>query len=198
MVRSGTRRHFFNWDMWNTLCTAERFWVTGVGMPLVHIVQEKGKDQCTGVQASLLPRNVIYPSSVRLWGRHNPQLESTRVFVVCLHNSSYELELLSNYELFVELSLLSLLPYQAWRNFFHLVQTSLTKYDTVIHTGLQRVPFWYSLDSYYCMRTPLMVNNHPISMEILEHKLATCLQVFGSLSQSAHWFEDDRPNYGAN
>jgi uncharacterized protein involved in tolerance to divalent cations len=43
-----------------------------------------------------------------------------------------------------------------------------------------------------------MVNSHPISMEILEHKLATCLQVFGSLSHSAHWFEDDRPNYGAN
>jgi hypothetical protein len=35
------------------------FRVTGVGMPLVHIVQEKGKDQCTGVQASLLPRIVI-------------------------------------------------------------------------------------------------------------------------------------------
>jgi hypothetical protein len=31
------------------------FWVTGVGMLLVHIVQEQGKDQCTGVQASLLP-----------------------------------------------------------------------------------------------------------------------------------------------
>jgi hypothetical protein len=23
MVRSGTRRHFFNWDTWNTLCTAD-------------------------------------------------------------------------------------------------------------------------------------------------------------------------------
>jgi hypothetical protein len=43
-----------------------RFRVTGVSMPLVYIVQEQGKDQCTGVQASLLPRNVIYPSSVRL------------------------------------------------------------------------------------------------------------------------------------
>jgi hypothetical protein len=42
------------------------FRVTGVVMPLVHIVQEQGKDQCTGVQASPLPRNVIYPSSVRL------------------------------------------------------------------------------------------------------------------------------------
>jgi hypothetical protein len=42
------------------------FRVTRVGMPLVHIVQEQGKDQCTGVQASLLPRNMIYPSSVRL------------------------------------------------------------------------------------------------------------------------------------
>jgi hypothetical protein len=43
-----------------------RFRVTGVSMPLVHIVQEQGKDQCTKVQASLLPRNVIHPSSVRL------------------------------------------------------------------------------------------------------------------------------------
>jgi hypothetical protein len=42
------------------------FRVTRVGMPLVHIVQEQGKDQCIGVQASLLPRNAIYPSSVRL------------------------------------------------------------------------------------------------------------------------------------
>jgi hypothetical protein len=31
------------------------FRVTGVGMLLVCIVQEHGKDQCTGVQASLLP-----------------------------------------------------------------------------------------------------------------------------------------------
>jgi hypothetical protein len=35
------------------------FRVTRVGMPLVHIVQEQKKDQYTGVQASLLPRNVI-------------------------------------------------------------------------------------------------------------------------------------------
>jgi hypothetical protein len=42
-----------------------------------------------------------------------------------------------------------------------------------------------------------MVNNHPISVGILEHMLATCLQVSNLLSQSAHWFEDDRPNYGA-
>jgi hypothetical protein len=89
------------------------FRVTGVGMPLVHIVQEQGKDQCTGVQASLLPRNVIHPSLVRLSGRHNLQLESTRVCVVCLHNSSVELGLLLNYELFVELSLMFPLPYQA-------------------------------------------------------------------------------------
>jgi hypothetical protein len=89
------------------------FRVTGVGMPLVHIVQEQGKDQYTGVQASLLPQNMIHPSLVRLSGRHNLQLESTRVCVSCLHNSSDELELLSNYELFIELSLLSPLPYLA-------------------------------------------------------------------------------------
>jgi hypothetical protein len=59
------------------------------------------------VQASLLPRNVIYPSLVKLSGRHSLQLESTRVVVACLHNSSDELELLSNYELFVELFLVS-------------------------------------------------------------------------------------------
>jgi hypothetical protein len=88
------------------------FWVTGVGMPLVHIVQEQGKDQCTGVQASLLPRIMIHPSLVRLSGRHNLQLESTRVFVACLHNSFGELGLLSNYELFVEPFLMFPLPYQ--------------------------------------------------------------------------------------
>jgi hypothetical protein len=42
-----------------------------------------------------------------------------------------------------------------------------------------------------------MVNIHPISEGIPERMLVTCLQVFGSLSQSAHWFEDDRSNCGA-
>jgi hypothetical protein len=83
------------------------FRVTGVGMPLVHIVQEQEKDQYTRVQASLLPQNVIHPSLVKPSGRHNLQLESTRVSVVCLRNSSDELELLSNYELFVVLSSVS-------------------------------------------------------------------------------------------
>jgi hypothetical protein len=78
------------------------FRVTGVGMPLIRIVQEQGKDQCTRVQASLLPRNVIHPSLVRISGRHNLQLESIRVCVTCLHNSFGELGLLSNYVLFVE------------------------------------------------------------------------------------------------
>jgi hypothetical protein len=39
-----------------------------------------------------------------------------------------------------------------------------------------------------------MVNSLPISAEIQEHTPVTCLQVFGSLSQSAHLFGDDRPN----
>jgi hypothetical protein len=47
------------------------------------------------------------------------------------------------------------------------------------------------------MRTPLMANNHPISVGIPEHMLATCLQVSGLPFQSAHLFEDDRPNCGA-
>jgi hypothetical protein len=42
-----------------------------------------------------------------------------------------------------------------------------------------------------------MVNNHPISVGIPEHMLVTCPRVFDLLFQSAHWFEDDRPNYGA-
>jgi hypothetical protein len=42
-----------------------------------------------------------------------------------------------------------------------------------------------------------MVNNHPISVGILEHMLTTYLQVYDLPSQSAHWFEDDRSNYGA-
>jgi hypothetical protein len=44
------------------------------------------------------------------------------------------------------------------------------------------------------MKTPLMVNSHPISVEIPEHMLATYLQVYDLLSQSAHWFGDGRPN----
>jgi hypothetical protein len=66
-------------------------------MPLVHIFQGWEKDQCTGVQASLLPRNEIHPSLVILLDTHSLQLESTRVGVVCLHNSFVELVLLSNY-----------------------------------------------------------------------------------------------------
>jgi hypothetical protein len=50
---------------------------------------------------------------VKLSGRHNLQLESARVDVACLHNSSVELGLLSNYELFIEPFLLFPLPYQA-------------------------------------------------------------------------------------
>jgi hypothetical protein len=42
-----------------------------------------------------------------------------------------------------------------------------------------------------------MVSNHPISMGIPEHMLAIYLQVFDLHSQSAHWFEDGRPNCGA-
>jgi hypothetical protein len=42
-----------------------------------------------------------------------------------------------------------------------------------------------------------MVNIHPIYVEILEYMPATCLQVFDSLSQSVHLFEDDMPNCGA-
>jgi hypothetical protein len=53
------------------------------------------------------------PSLVRLSGKHNLQLESTRVCVACLHNSFGELGLLSNYELSVALFLLFPLPYQA-------------------------------------------------------------------------------------
>jgi hypothetical protein len=42
-----------------------------------------------------------------------------------------------------------------------------------------------------------MVNNHPISVGTPEHMLATYLRVSDLPSQSAHWFEDDRSNYGA-
>jgi hypothetical protein len=41
-----------------------------------------------------------------------------------------------------------------------------------------------------------VVNSHPISTEILEHMPVTCPRVFDLLFQSAHRFEDDRPNYG--
>jgi hypothetical protein len=44
------------------------------------------------------------------------------------------------------------------------------------------------------MKTPPMVNIHPISVGIPERMLVTCLQVFDSLSQSAHLFGDDRLN----
>jgi hypothetical protein len=59
------------------------------------------------------------------------------------------------------------------------------------------VPSLYFLDNCYYMKTLPMVNSHPISAEILEHKPVTCPQVFDLLFQSTHWFEDDRPNYGA-
>jgi hypothetical protein len=66
-------------------------------MPLVHIFQEWGTDQCIRVQASLLHRNGSHPSLVILSGTHNLRLESTRVGGVCLHNSFVEPVLLSGY-----------------------------------------------------------------------------------------------------
>jgi hypothetical protein len=60
-------------------------------MPLVHIVEEWGTDQCIGVQAFLLHRNGSHPSLVILSGTHNLGTESTRVDAVCLHNSFVEL-----------------------------------------------------------------------------------------------------------
>jgi hypothetical protein len=39
-----------------------------------------------------------------------------------------------------------------------------------------------------------MVNNHPISVGIPKHMLATYLQVSDLPSQFAHWFGDGRPN----
>jgi hypothetical protein len=42
-----------------------------------------------------------------------------------------------------------------------------------------------------------MVNNHPISVGTPEHMPATYLRVSDLSSRSSHWFEDDRPNYGA-
>jgi hypothetical protein len=47
------------------------------------------------------------------------------------------------------------------------------------------------------MKTLLMVSIHPISVGTPERMLTTCLQVFDLLSQFAHVFGDDRPNYGA-
>jgi hypothetical protein len=49
------------------------------------------------VQAFLLHQNEVHPSLVILLGKHNLPLESTRVGVICLHNSFIELVLLSNY-----------------------------------------------------------------------------------------------------
>jgi hypothetical protein len=46
------------------------------------------------------------------------------------------------------------------------------------------------------MKTPPKVNIHPILVRNLGHMPAAYLQVFGSLSQLVHWFEDDRPNCG--
>ena len=47
------------------------------------------------------------------------------------------------------------------------------------------------------MKTPPTANIHPILVRSPGHMPTAYLQVFGSPSQSAHWFEDDRPNYGA-
>jgi hypothetical protein len=78
-----------------------------------------------------------------------------------------------------------------------MVQTNSMEYGTVVHTKLQMVPSKYFLDNYCYTKTLPMVNNHPISAEILEHMHVTCLRVFDSLSQSVHLFEDDRLNCGA-
>jgi hypothetical protein len=173
------------------------FRVIGVGMPLAHIIQEWGTDQCIGVQAFLLHRNESHPSLVILLGTHNLGLGSTRVGIICLHSSFVELVLLSNYVWFVEPFLPFLWPYQAWKTTIPLVQTNSRGYDTVVHIMLQRVPSWCSLDS--CCYTKILprVNSHSISTEILEHMLTTCLQVFDLASHSVHLFGDDRPNCGA-
>jgi hypothetical protein len=78
------------------------FLVAKVGMPLVHIVPEWEMGQFIGVLASLLPRNGSHPSLVILSDTHNLWLERTRVGVVCLHNFSAELELLSSGVLSIE------------------------------------------------------------------------------------------------
>jgi hypothetical protein len=80
---------------------------------------------------------------------------------------------------------------------FPLVQTNSMEYGTVVHTKLQMVPYLYFLDNYCFMKILPVVNNHPIFVGIPERMLATCLQVFDLLSQSAHLFGDDRLNYGA-
>jgi hypothetical protein len=66
-------------------------------MPPVHIVQEWGTEQCTEVQAFVLPRNEIHPSLVILSDTHNLRPGSTRVGVICLHNCFVEFLLLSSY-----------------------------------------------------------------------------------------------------
>jgi hypothetical protein len=52
-------------------------------------------------------------------------------------------------------------------------------------------------DSYYYTRIPLRANFHPITVGIPEHMPVAYLPAFGLPFQSAHWFEDDRPNCGA-
>jgi hypothetical protein len=46
------------------------------------------------------------------------------------------------------------------------------------------------------MKIPLTANIHPIFVEIPEHMPVVYLPVSDLPSQSAHWFEDGRPNYG--
>ena len=58
-----------------------------VGMPLVHIAQVPGMDQCTWVQVSLLPRNAIRLSLVRPSSRHSLLSGNIGAFAVCLHKS---------------------------------------------------------------------------------------------------------------
>jgi hypothetical protein len=140
IVRSGTRRHFFNWDTWNTLCTADNVsgnWSRYATGPHCSRI---GNRPMYWVQAFLLHRNGLHPSLVILSGTHNLWLESTRVDVVCLHNSFVKLVPLSSYVWFVEPFLPSLSPYQAWKTIFLLVQTNSRGYDTIVHTMLQMVP----------------------------------------------------------
>jgi hypothetical protein len=83
-----------------------------------------------------------------------------------------------------------------WGRVLFTVRLEIAARASCLHTVVRGTP-----DSgyrHYCyMKTLSMVSIHPISGGTPERMPATCLQVFGSLSQSVHLFGADRPNCGA-
>jgi hypothetical protein len=72
MIQSGTRRHFFNWDTWNTLCTTDNVSGSWSRYATGPRYSRKGNGPMyRGASFPFTPKRFI-PSLVILSGTHNP------------------------------------------------------------------------------------------------------------------------------